>query len=394
MGAPPARSMQRSRYMTLSRRSGDGTSRSPPALRKRTGNRNRARSGTAAPSGQPSGAAGARIAKTDRTRRQTPCAPPLDERQERDREFQPGPGALGCRSGVSARPPPVAGRHRSRRRSIETRLCRVRNHAASSRAGGTRLTSRFTGLWSVLATGDQSVACLMSASRLSTEASASIRTETRTASNPDGLRLDVTGSPDRCGVDIGLEFQFEPPNRGVACDHVGMDADREAGAEGGQESLGRVRGDLFAQQAVGLAFRHRLRRQVPDVVQLGKATPSDRSAPQGADGGRVRLGPLDQGVEFRLGDWCEDRVKTENRSFFSWSGVLSRTAHPPSLTIECSEEKLDQRSVVCPISVDIPTRPAYIGTPVFRSFVAAIHGMISLSGMQKYFRRGQRSGRT
>ncbi len=80
-------------------------------------------------------------------------------------------------------------------------------------------------LCSVFATGDHSTVCLIKASRAFREASASILTETRIASNPMVLGLNVTRPPGRGGVDVRLDVEFEGPDRDALSQGVGMDTD-------------------------------------------------------------------------------------------------------------------------------------------------------------------------
>ena len=60
---------------------------------------------------------------------------------------------------------------------------------------------------------------------------------------PDGLRIEIPGSPNGRGVDVSSEVDFERPDRDGLRERVRMNADREARAKSREQRLGGVRSD-------------------------------------------------------------------------------------------------------------------------------------------------------
>src|ERR1700712_1683954 len=129
---------------------------------------------------------------------------------------------------------------------------------------------------------------------------------------PDGLWIEIARSPNRRGVDVSREVDFERPDRDGLRKRVRMNADREARAKSREERLGGVRSDGLAERTRGLVLHHPLWRQIPDVVELTQMPLSHRTAAEGAYGCRIGLAPCAHDVEDRLSSavesWCASRV--------------------------------------------------------------------------------------
>src|SRR5260370_37577015 len=64
----------------------------------------------------------------------------------------------------------------------------------------------------------------------------------------DRLFADVAGAPDGRDVEIAFELELELADGPAAIHRIGMQADGEAGTEGGKGRLGRVGGGVVAQE--------------------------------------------------------------------------------------------------------------------------------------------------
>src|SRR5260370_1531160 len=111
----------------------------------------------------------------------------------------------------------------------------------------------------------------------------------------DRLFADVAGAPDGRDVEIALELQLELTDGPAAMHRIGMQADREAGTEGGERRLRRVGGGVVAQE--GRRLVDDVGRQVADVVRMPELSFRDGLALQGLDDLRVRLAVLDKLLE-------------------------------------------------------------------------------------------------
>jgi hypothetical protein len=72
---------------------------------------------------------------------------------------------------------------------------------------------------------------------------------------PDDLRVQVAGTPYRRGIDVGCQLQLQAVHRQPLRHRVGMDANGEAGAQGGQQCLRCVGRGRLCQQLGWLLLR-------------------------------------------------------------------------------------------------------------------------------------------
>jgi len=98
-----------------------------------------------------------------------------------------------------------------------------------------------------VATGDHERACAISSSSSARGRSASNDTW-RDVGEADGLFRQVAGAPHGGDVEIAFQLDLKLEHRDAARHGVGVNADREAGAERGKRSLGRVRRGVVAEQ--------------------------------------------------------------------------------------------------------------------------------------------------
>ena len=137
-----------------------------------------------------------------------------------------------------------------------------------------------TGLLNVLATGDHLVAWAMRAVEfLARSVGVEVDLDAHGV-EPDGLRRNVAGAPNGGDVDVGLELQLQAADHDVTGDGVRVDADGEAGTEGGERGLRGVRRRVVAQQARRLVDD--VGRQVADHVEVPEAALGDGAAFQGS----------------------------------------------------------------------------------------------------------------
>src|SRR3981189_2483785 len=111
----------------------------------------------------------------------------------------------------------------------------------------------------------------------------------------DRLFADVAGAPHGRDVEIAFELQLELADGPAAMHRIGVQADREAGTEGGEGGLRRGGGGVVAQQ--GRRLVDDVGRQVADIVRVPELSFGDGLALQGLDDLGVRLAVLDQLLE-------------------------------------------------------------------------------------------------
>src|SRR5712692_3211420 len=117
------------------------------------------------------------------------------------------------------------------------------------------------------------------------------------------LGTDVAGAPHRGDVEISLQLQLERGDGDALRDCVRVDADRDAGAERGEQGLGRVGCGVVPEKLRRLV--HHVRGEVADEVELPEARLGDGAALDRADLAGIGLALVDEGVQALLVDGCE-----------------------------------------------------------------------------------------
>ncbi len=135
----------------------------------------------------------------------------------------------------------------------------------------------------------------------------------------DRLLADVAGAPDRGDVEIALELEFELVDGPAAVNRVGVEADREAGAERGERGFRRIGRGVVAEQA--RRFVDDIGREVADVVGVAELALRHRLAFQGLDDLRIGLAVGNQLFQPVLVDGgqatCEDCFLSDRGHHFS-----------------------------------------------------------------------------
>ena len=116
----------------------------------------------------------------------------------------------------------------------------------------------------------------------------------------DRLLAEIAGAPDAGDVEVALEREFEFAHSPAAMHGVGVQADSEAGAEGGERGFGRIGRCVVAEQARRLVDD--VGGEIADVVGVTELALGDRLAFQGLDDLRIGLAGGDQAFETRLVD--------------------------------------------------------------------------------------------